>query len=111
MIRGTRTAERYVENIIHSIVLASLSRHPRLTFQEDNARAHILNSFTDFHSAFLNTFLAIKVARSLCKRAHLGSYEQVPQTITEFYQFNSIIGNSLTRYLVEVHTPTLYVIL
>ncbi|UYV72229.1 hypothetical protein LAZ67_9002258 [Cordylochernes scorpioides] len=38
VIPGTLTAQRYVDDIIRPVLLPFLSHHPRLTFQQDNAR-------------------------------------------------------------------------
>lgn len=40
VIRGTLTSQRYVDDILRPVVLPFISRHPGLTFQQDNARPH-----------------------------------------------------------------------
>ncbi|UYV83088.1 hypothetical protein LAZ67_22002161 [Cordylochernes scorpioides] len=40
VIPDTLTAQRYVDDILRSVLLPFLSHHPGLTFQQDNARPH-----------------------------------------------------------------------
>ncbi|UYV82646.1 hypothetical protein LAZ67_22000361 [Cordylochernes scorpioides] len=40
VIPGTLTAQRYVDDILGTVLLPFLSHHPGLTFQQDNARPH-----------------------------------------------------------------------
>ncbi|KFM64197.1 Transposable element Tc3 transposase, partial [Stegodyphus mimosarum] len=40
VIRRNLTAQRYVGEVLRPVVLPLMSRHPRLTFQDDNAHPH-----------------------------------------------------------------------
>ncbi|UYV81675.1 PLEKHG4 [Cordylochernes scorpioides] len=42
VIPGTLTAQRYVDDILRPVLLPFLSHNPGLTFQQDNARPHVL---------------------------------------------------------------------
>ncbi|GFV07632.1 transposable element Tc1 transposase [Trichonephila clavipes] len=42
VIRGTLTAQWYVDNILRTVLLPFLQQHPGLIFQQDNARPHTI---------------------------------------------------------------------
>ena len=46
--RNGVTAQRYIENVLHSVVLPFMAAHPGMTVQQDNARPHTARITTQF---------------------------------------------------------------
>ncbi|GFX25420.1 transposable element Tcb1 transposase [Trichonephila clavipes] len=77
LIRGTKTAQRYVHDILQPQVLPLMQRLPGAIFQQDNALGLIQQGCHKAVSALFLPFLCLPDSRFVFNRAHLGSFGMV----------------------------------
>lgn len=90
-------------------MLTYISRHPGLTFQQDNDCPYTTGSSYWLSFCFPNIALASKVVRNLPHSERLEHYGQVPPTSSGIRRSNEPISQNLIEYTAGEYPPTLSV--
>ncbi|GFY30122.1 transposable element Tcb1 transposase [Trichonephila clavipes] len=105
LIRGTMTAQRYVQNILHPHVLPLMQRLPGASFQHGNARPHTAKVSQDCLRLVLpSPSLACPILRFVFSRAYLGSFGTASWASHEFEQTRGMVTANMERNVSRHHT-------
>ncbi|GFT41429.1 uncharacterized protein TNCV_3890451 [Trichonephila clavipes] len=83
VIRGTLTAQRYVDDILRTVLILFVLKYPGLIFQKDNAKQHMTRVAMNCLTAFQTLFFVVQITRSLYNQICLGYDGKAAASIKE----------------------------